>query len=99
MEKLSSRRVGRLKHYDPLLQKVYKPKKSSKQAGKRRMKLRANHATRGDALAQLQEALKLNSRKQVMQSIIPGAEPVLYRHAHITATYIIRFLTPTGFMF
>ena len=49
MEKLSSLRVGRLKHYDPLLQKVYKPKKSSKQAGKRRMKLRAKHATRGEA--------------------------------------------------
>ena len=57
LEKLSARLIGRVKQVDPLLQQHLKPKqetqKASKKAGKRRIKLRAKHATRGEAIKQL----------------------------------------------
>ena len=81
IHKLSARQIGRVRQVDPLLQSHLKPKpveakSASKKAGKRKIKLRAKHATRGEAIQQLEGALKLNSRKQLLESIVPGTEPV-----------------------
>ena len=76
LDKLSARRVLRSREYDNLLQKSYEPKAPAAKRKRRELKLKAKHATRGDALAALQKSLELHSRKQLLDAIVPGTEPV-----------------------
>ena len=84
LERLSARRVIRHRAYDPLLQSTLKAKKakakakSAAQRYKQQLKQRQRHSTRGEALKVLQEEQGHYSKKQLLDSLIPGTEPVFF---------------------